>query len=137
MTTTETGRTTLEAYLDALATGGPFADFLTEDVTFALVGTEVSLVGREPVVAFIRGFHEQAFDSTLEIGSLCIDAVRAERPRSRSSSAGVTSPRSWASRPPGGTCACPTARTTSSAATAIAAIRVYGLVTPLVEALTA
>lgn len=136
MTTTETGHTTLETYLDALATGRPFADFLTEDVTFALVGTEVSLVGREPVVAFIQGFHEQAFDSTLEIGSLCIDAARGTAAveivfsgRHIAEVMGIPAT--------GRDVRVPYSAHYELRDNGIAAIRVYGLVTPLVEALTA
>jgi predicted ester cyclase len=136
MTTTETEHTTFEAYLDALTTGGPFADFLTDDVTFALVGTEVSLVGREPVEAFIRGFHEQAFDSTLEIGSLCVDGERGTAAvelvfggRHIAEVMGIPAT--------GREVRVPYSAHYALRGESIAAIRVYGLVAALVEALTA
>jgi predicted ester cyclase len=73
MTITESGRTTLDAYLQALTTRGSFADFLTEDVTLDMVGAGLSAQGRAQVEDFIRYAHEQAFDGRPELKSLTVD----------------------------------------------------------------
>ena len=63
MTITESGRTTMDAYLQALTSRGSFADFLTDDVTLDMVGAGQSAQGRAQVEDFIRYAHEQAFDA--------------------------------------------------------------------------
>jgi predicted ester cyclase len=73
MTITESGRTTMDAYLQALTTRGSFADFLTEDVTLDMVGAGLSAQGRAQVEDFIRYAHEQAFDGRPELKSLTVD----------------------------------------------------------------
>jgi hypothetical protein len=47
MTITESGRTTMNAYLQALTTRGSFADRLTDDVTVDMVGAG-SCTSRRP-----------------------------------------------------------------------------------------
>jgi predicted ester cyclase len=73
MTITESGRTTMDAYLQALTTRDSFADFLTEDVTLDMVGAGLSAQGRAQVEDFIRYAHEQAFDGRPELKSLTVD----------------------------------------------------------------
>jgi predicted ester cyclase len=73
MTITESGRTTMDAYLQALTTRGSFADFLTDDVTLDMVGAGMSAQGRAQVEDFIRYAHEQAFDGRPELKSLIVD----------------------------------------------------------------
>jgi predicted ester cyclase len=73
MTITESGRTTMDAYLQAPTTRGSFADFLTEDVTLDMVGAGLSAQGRAQVEDFIRYAHEQAFDGRPELKSLTVD----------------------------------------------------------------
>jgi predicted ester cyclase len=73
MTITESGRTTMDAYLQALTTRDSFADFLTDDVTLDMVGAGLSAQGRAQVEDFIRYAHEQAFDGRPELKSLIVD----------------------------------------------------------------
>jgi predicted ester cyclase len=73
MTITESGQTTMDAYLQALATRGSFADFFTDDVTLDMVGAGLSAQGRAQVEDFIRYAHEQAFDGRPELKSLIVD----------------------------------------------------------------
>lgn len=73
MTITESGRTTMDAYLQALTTRGSFADFLTDDVTLDMVGSGLTAQGRAQVENFIRYAHEQAFDGRPELKSLVVD----------------------------------------------------------------
>jgi predicted ester cyclase len=73
MTITESGHTTMDAYLQALTTRGSFADFLTDDVTLDMVGAGLSAQGRAQVEDFIRYAHEQAFDGRPELKSLIVD----------------------------------------------------------------
>lgn len=79
MTITESGRTTMDAYLHALTTRGSFAEFLTDDVTLDMVGAGMSAQGRADVEGFIRLAHEQAFDGRPELKSLIVasDGQRA------------------------------------------------------------
>jgi predicted ester cyclase len=74
MTITESGRTTMDAYLQALTTRGAFADFLIDDVTLDMVGAGLTAQGRAQVENFIRYAHEQAFDGRPELKSLVVDA---------------------------------------------------------------
>jgi predicted ester cyclase len=73
MTITESGRTTMDAYLQALTTRDSFADFLTDDVTLDMVGAGLSAQGRAQVEDSIRYVHEQAFDGRPELKSLIVD----------------------------------------------------------------
>jgi predicted ester cyclase len=73
MTITESGRTTMDAYLQALTTRDSFADFLTDDVTLDMIGAGLSAQGRAQVEDFIRYAHEQAFDGRPELKSLTVD----------------------------------------------------------------
>ncbi len=73
MTITESGRTTMDAYLQALTTCDSFGDFLTDDVTLDMVGAGLSAQGRAEVEDFIRYAHEQAFDGRPELKSLIVD----------------------------------------------------------------
>ena len=73
MTITKSGRTTMDAYLQALTTRGPFADFFTDDVTLDMVGAGMSAQGRAQVEDIIRYAHEQAFDGGPELKSMIVD----------------------------------------------------------------
>ena len=79
MTITESGRTTMDAYLHALTTRGSFAEFLTDDVTLDMAGAGMSAQGRADVEGLIRLAHEQAFDGRPELKSLIVapDGQRA------------------------------------------------------------
>jgi predicted ester cyclase len=79
MTLTESGRTTVDAYLHALTIRGSFAEFLTDDVTLDMVGAGMSAHGRADVEGLIRLAHEQAFDGRPELKSLIVapDGQRA------------------------------------------------------------
>jgi predicted ester cyclase len=79
MTITESGRTTMDAYLRALTTRSAFAEFLTDDVTLVMVGAGMSAQGRADVEGLIRFAHEQAFDGRPELKSLIVatDGQRA------------------------------------------------------------
>ena len=67
MTTT---RATLSAYLDALISGGPYADFFTDDVTFTLMGSDQVTTGRAAVEGAITYLHQQAFTAAPRVVNL-------------------------------------------------------------------
>jgi steroid delta-isomerase-like uncharacterized protein len=81
MAATESERT-IRAYLEALLSGGDFADFFTEDVVWTTMETGEELRGRETVRDFITGLHRVYFDATPEVtavttaaGTAAIEAV--------------------------------------------------------------
>ena len=71
--TTTSARSIVDAYIQALTTGGAFEQYLTDDVTIELVGTDLSANGRDDVAAFIRFAHAGAFDSTVEFRAVIVD----------------------------------------------------------------
>ena len=73
----ETGRATMEAYLEKLGRRGPFAEHFTDDVTLDVVGSGQSAQGRAAVEGMIRVFHEQLFDAKPEIKTLAVEGNRA------------------------------------------------------------
>ena len=77
MTLVQSGRATMEGYIAALTMRGPFADFLSDDVTLDVVGSGQTGQGRATVEGMIRWFHEQAFDARAELKSLVADDTRA------------------------------------------------------------
>jgi predicted ester cyclase len=77
MTLVDSGRATMDAYLEALLARGPFADHFTEDVTIDVVGSGQTGHGRAAVESMIRFVHEQAFDARAEVKSLIVDGDRA------------------------------------------------------------
>ena len=56
---------TMRSYLDALVAQGDFADYFTDDVTWATVGSGQQMQGREPVRDFLIWMHTHAFDARL------------------------------------------------------------------------
>jgi predicted ester cyclase len=68
-----TGRETMEAYLSALFSAGPFADFFTSDIVLQMVPEGPEVKGRDAVEAFIRGAHEQAFEAHPELKLLVVE----------------------------------------------------------------
>ena len=77
MTVEETERTIRE-YLDALQTGGDFAAYFADDVTWTTMETGDQIRGREPVRDFIVALHGQLFDATPEFGHVTVtDGVAA------------------------------------------------------------
>ena len=62
MTVEETDRTIRE-YLDALQTGGDFAAYFADDVTWTTMETGDQIRGREPVRDFIVALHGHLFDA--------------------------------------------------------------------------
>jgi predicted ester cyclase len=77
MTVVESGRATIEAYLEKLVARGPFADHFTDDVTIEIVGAGQTAQGREAVEGMIRAFHEQMFDAKPELKTLIAEDNRA------------------------------------------------------------
>jgi predicted ester cyclase len=73
MTLVDSGRATLEAYLEALQARGAFADYFTNDVTIDVVGSGQTAQGRAAVESMIRYVHEQAFDARAEVKSLVVE----------------------------------------------------------------
>jgi predicted ester cyclase len=74
---TTTGRATMEAYLSALVSRGPFADYFTADIVLQMLPDVPEVKGRDAVEAFIRGAHEQAFDAHPEIKRLIVEDDQA------------------------------------------------------------
>ena len=69
---------TIRAYLDALQTGGDFAAYFADDVTWTTMETGDQLRGRDPVRDFIVALHSQLFDATPEFGHVSVaDGVAA------------------------------------------------------------
>jgi steroid delta-isomerase-like uncharacterized protein len=66
----ESTRTALTAYLDSLVQRGPYGQYFSDDVTFAVMGTNQEVKGRDAVEQFIRFFHEQAFDAEPKVKNL-------------------------------------------------------------------
>ena len=77
MTLVDSGRATMDAYLEALLARGAFADYFAEDVTIDVVGSGQTGQGRAAVEGMIRYVHEQAFDARAEVKSLIVDGDRA------------------------------------------------------------
>jgi predicted ester cyclase len=72
MTLVDSGRATMDAYLQALVSGGDFAEFFAEDITIDIVGSGQTGQGRAMVEGMIRYFHEQAFDAHLELKAMIV-----------------------------------------------------------------
>jgi predicted ester cyclase len=68
----ETTADAMNAYWAALEERGDYGRYLTDDVTFAIEGTDQKASGRNDVVQMIRWFHEQAFDAAPELKNLVI-----------------------------------------------------------------
>lgn len=73
MTVTTSARATVDAYLQTVIARGPFEQYLTEDVTIDLIGTEIGARGRDDVGSVIRAAHFQMFDSAVEIVAVIVD----------------------------------------------------------------
>ena len=63
---------TMRSYLDALVAQGDFADYFTDDVTWATVGSGQQMQGREPVRDFLIWMHTHAFDARPKVKTLVV-----------------------------------------------------------------
>jgi predicted ester cyclase len=77
MTLVDRGRATMDAYLEALLARGAFADYFTDDVTIDVVGSGQTGKGRAGVEGMIRYLHEQAFDGRADVKSLIVGGDHA------------------------------------------------------------
>jgi len=77
MTTIDSARATMDAYLAALVARRPYAEFFTDDVELVVVGGGQTVRGRDAVASTIQFLHEQAFDAKPELVSLVVDGDRA------------------------------------------------------------
>ena len=77
MTVVDNERATMDAYIEALAARGAFAEHFADDVTIEVVGTGQTARGRAAVEGMIRYLHEQAFDAGAEVKSLTVAGGRA------------------------------------------------------------
>jgi predicted ester cyclase len=77
MTLVDSGRATMDAYLEALLARGAFADHFAADVTLDVVGSGQTGQGRAAVEGMIRFFHEQAFDARPDVKRLIVEGDRA------------------------------------------------------------
>jgi steroid delta-isomerase-like uncharacterized protein len=68
---------TMRSYLDALIARGDFADYFTDDVSWAMVGSGQELRGRGPVRDFLTWMHTQAFDARPKVKTLVIGDSQA------------------------------------------------------------
>jgi steroid delta-isomerase-like uncharacterized protein len=68
--TATTTQATMEAYLEALVARGDFGQYLAEDATITLEGTDQRATGRAATVAFITYMHQQVFDARPELKNL-------------------------------------------------------------------
>jgi predicted ester cyclase len=64
---------TMDAYLEALVTGGDFAPYLVPDVLWTTVETGETMTGRDTVRDFIVALHTAMFDAHPEIVHLAAD----------------------------------------------------------------
>ena len=65
----EETQSTIRQYLDALLSGGDFAAFFADDVTWTTMETGDQIRGREAVRDFIIALHSQLFDASPELVS--------------------------------------------------------------------
>jgi predicted ester cyclase len=77
MTAVESARATMEAYIATLVARGPIAEHFTDDVTLEIVGAGQTAHGRAEVEGAIRVFHEQMFDAKPELKTLVAEGNRA------------------------------------------------------------
>lgn len=69
MSVDETARTIRE-YLDTLLSGGDFAAFFADDVTWTTMETGDQITGRDAVRDFIVALHTQLFEASPEFGNV-------------------------------------------------------------------
>jgi steroid delta-isomerase-like uncharacterized protein len=69
MSVEETERT-IRAYLDALLSGGDFASYFADEVSWTTMETGDQIHGRVAVRDFIVTLHSQVFDASPELGNL-------------------------------------------------------------------
>jgi predicted ester cyclase len=77
VTVVESGRATMEAYINKVITRGSYGEHFTDDVSIDVVGTGQTARGRAAVEGMIRAFHEQMFDAQLELKTLIVEGDRA------------------------------------------------------------
>lgn len=70
--TVEETEGTIRAYLEALQTGGDFAAYFADDITWTTMETGDQIRGREPVRDFIVALHSQLFDAAPEFGHVTV-----------------------------------------------------------------
>jgi steroid delta-isomerase-like uncharacterized protein len=67
LTTLESTRETMQAYVQALLSFGDYSNYLAEDVTISFMGTDKTVNGRESARQFIDFLHQQAFRTNVEV----------------------------------------------------------------------
>src|SRR5690242_1845 len=67
---TEQTQQTMQGYGELLLKRGAYGQYLTDDVTFTLMGLDQVFTGPAAVEGFIRLLHEQAFDAQPELLSM-------------------------------------------------------------------
>jgi predicted ester cyclase len=67
----------MESYIQALGARGSFSEYFSDDVTIEIVGTGQSAHGRSAVEGMIRAFHEQMFDGQPELKTLVVEDTHA------------------------------------------------------------
>lgn len=70
-------RAVMEAYLNALVSGGDYGAYLAEDVTLTVTETGEVTRGRAAVVGLIDYLHQQAFTATVVVTSTVVGDGRA------------------------------------------------------------
>ena len=73
----ENTRRLMEAYLEDLRGRGPYKRHFSEDVAFAIVGTDIEATGPDAVEQTIDYFHQGAFDARTEVRTLVAASDRA------------------------------------------------------------
>jgi steroid delta-isomerase-like uncharacterized protein len=73
----ERTREILMAYLDSLVRRAPYGEFFTNDATFTIMGAGQEVKGGPEVTAYIRAFHEQAFDAHPSVKTMMVGDGRA------------------------------------------------------------
>ncbi|HWG84915.1 MAG TPA: nuclear transport factor 2 family protein [Deinococcales bacterium] len=130
----EQTRATITAYAEALLANTNFADHFTDDVVLELVGGGPPIEGREAVAQTITFAHTVAFDSSIELKGITIADGSAAgeavfRARHIAEFAGIPAT--------GRQVEVPYSVIWDVRGDKISALRIYGLVAPLVQQLTA
>jgi steroid delta-isomerase-like uncharacterized protein len=69
----DTTKSTMEAYLEALLTGGDFARYFAPDILWTTMETGETMTGRDTVRDFVVTLHTRLFDAHPEIVHLASD----------------------------------------------------------------
>ncbi len=132
--TVDASRSTIESYLNALLTGGDFAQYLADDVVLMVMDIGQEVEGKQAVVDTIVALHTQVFEAKPELTGLVVDEGRAA---AELVFAGTHTEEFAAIAPSGREVRVPYAAVYDLANGQITAIRLFGFASGLIVQLTA